>query len=231
MPANVLACDALLLRLAAARQSLAEPLARAAALVVAHQSWLHCGYRTQGDFTREELHRDARWLRETYPQLKKVGIISPNDAVGQTLAPLHAQAYTQLPAGQRFAAIALGKATPSTLHFDAWKAQLTLATKTQDQMKKDVALLVARFSTLEEITQQAVKAWLTELEAKGFSESSRIRIVSFCRNYWGYLQDAEATALLAQCMEVQKLLTVRMRSLGEGKTYAVREEPEADYRV
>jgi branched-chain amino acid transport system substrate-binding protein len=37
----------------------------------------------------------ARWLRQTYPQVKKVGIISPNDAVGQTLAPLHAQAYTQ----------------------------------------------------------------------------------------------------------------------------------------
>jgi branched-chain amino acid transport system substrate-binding protein len=37
----------------------------------------------------------ARWLRQTYPQMKKVGIISPNDAVGQTLAPLHAQAYAQ----------------------------------------------------------------------------------------------------------------------------------------
>ncbi len=37
----------------------------------------------------------AKWLRETYPKMKKVGIISPNDAVGQTLAPLHVQAYTQ----------------------------------------------------------------------------------------------------------------------------------------
>jgi branched-chain amino acid transport system substrate-binding protein len=35
----------------------------------------------------------ARWLRTTYPQAKRVGIISPNDAVGQTLAPLHVQAY------------------------------------------------------------------------------------------------------------------------------------------
>ncbi|MBI2218445.1 MAG: ABC transporter substrate-binding protein [Candidatus Rokubacteria bacterium] len=35
----------------------------------------------------------ARWLRQAYPQMKKVGIISPNDAVGQTLAPLHVQAY------------------------------------------------------------------------------------------------------------------------------------------
>jgi branched-chain amino acid transport system substrate-binding protein len=37
----------------------------------------------------------AGWLRKTYPQLKKVGIISPNDAVGQTLAPLHVEAYNQ----------------------------------------------------------------------------------------------------------------------------------------
>jgi len=35
----------------------------------------------------------ARWLRQTYPKVVKVGIISPNDAVGQTLAPLHVQAY------------------------------------------------------------------------------------------------------------------------------------------
>ncbi len=35
----------------------------------------------------------ARWLRQTYPNMKKIGIISPNDAVGQTLAPLHVEAY------------------------------------------------------------------------------------------------------------------------------------------
>jgi len=35
----------------------------------------------------------AKWLRQTYPKIVKVGIISPNDAVGQTLAPLHADAY------------------------------------------------------------------------------------------------------------------------------------------
>jgi branched-chain amino acid transport system substrate-binding protein len=37
----------------------------------------------------------AAWLRQTYPKLTKVGIISPNDAVGQTLAPLHVKAYNQ----------------------------------------------------------------------------------------------------------------------------------------
>ncbi len=37
----------------------------------------------------------AGWLRKTYPKMTKIGIISPNDAVGQTLAPLHVQAYNQ----------------------------------------------------------------------------------------------------------------------------------------
>jgi branched-chain amino acid transport system substrate-binding protein len=37
----------------------------------------------------------AAWLRKTYPDVTKVGIISPNDAVGQTLAPLHRDAYEQ----------------------------------------------------------------------------------------------------------------------------------------
>jgi branched-chain amino acid transport system substrate-binding protein len=35
----------------------------------------------------------ARWLRKEFPNAKRVGIISPNDAVGQTLAPLHVKAY------------------------------------------------------------------------------------------------------------------------------------------
>lgn len=35
----------------------------------------------------------AAWLRKTYPNVKKAAIISPNDAVGQSLAPMHADAY------------------------------------------------------------------------------------------------------------------------------------------
>lgn len=63
-PATVLAGNALLARLAAARQLLAVPLARAAALVVAHRAWIYCGYKSQGDYTRECLHRHPRWLRD-----------------------------------------------------------------------------------------------------------------------------------------------------------------------
>ena len=41
----------------------------------------------------------------------------------------------------------------------------------------------------------------------------------------GYITPERAVSLLKSCAEVQKLLTLRMKSLGEGKTYAVREEP------
>jgi four helix bundle protein len=39
-----------------------------------------------------------------------------------------------------------------------------------------------------------------------------------------YLTEQEGDRLVASCIEVQKLLTVRMKSLGDGKSYAVREE-------
>jgi four helix bundle protein len=40
----------------------------------------------------------------------------------------------------------------------------------------------------------------------------------------GYLTDAAFETLLAACDELQSLLTLRMKSLSDGKTYAVREE-------
>jgi four helix bundle protein len=46
----------------------------------------------------------------------------------------------------------------------------------------------------------------------------------------GYLRDA-GSHLLSASIEVQKLLTVRMKSLGGDKTYAVKEEAEFEYEV
>ena len=40
----------------------------------------------------------------------------------------------------------------------------------------------------------------------------------------GYIAPETAASLMASCTEVQRLLTLRMKSLGENKTYAVREE-------
>ena len=45
----------------------------------------------------------------------------------------------------------------------------------------------------------------------------------------GYLTGESAARLMSKCIEVQKLLTLRMKSLGEGKTYATREVAEFEY--
>jgi four helix bundle protein len=42
----------------------------------------------------------------------------------------------------------------------------------------------------------------------------------------GYLTDGAFETLLAACVELQSLLTLRMKSLSDGKTYAVREVQE-----
>jgi four helix bundle protein len=39
-----------------------------------------------------------------------------------------------------------------------------------------------------------------------------------------YLSEGEASDLYSQCDELERMLTARMKSLGEGRTYAVKEE-------
>ncbi|MQY51943.1 tyrosine-type recombinase/integrase [Rhodocyclus gracilis] len=99
-----------------------------------------------------------------------------------------------LTAAQEFVVVATGAATPSSEYFEAWKAQIKLAPKTKDQMVKDVSLLIAEFSTLESINKGAVRRWVDKLEARGAKLSSVKRILSFCRNYWKYLQRYDAVS-------------------------------------
>lgn len=105
-------------------------------------------------------------------------------------------------AAAAFYGMATGTQEPLLPHFDDWAAQLTHAPKTIDQMKKDVRLMVKHFGTVEAITGQSVRDWIRSLmrgtpasqgvAAKpGASESSIKRIVSFSRNFWGYLQEIE----------------------------------------
>lgn len=96
-------------------------------------------------------------------------------------------------AALHFADVAFGRRTPSSLHFASWTGTIsTLAAKTQDQMKKDVQLLTARFSTLEEATPTAVRKWVDALADKGASASSIRRMVSFWRSYWRHLVTVDA---------------------------------------
>lgn len=91
-------------------------------------------------------------------------------------------------AAERFADIAFGRKTPSSEHFEDWKATISgLAQKTQDQMAKDVKRLVDRFAALEDITPQAARKWVGELQKAGSSASSLERMISFWRSYWRYL--------------------------------------------
>jgi integrase len=90
--------------------------------------------------------------------------------------------------GERWADVALGRKTPSSEHVEDWKATISnLAQKTQDQMAKDVQRLVDRFPALEDITPQAARKWVGELQKAGATPASLQRMVSFWRSYWRYL--------------------------------------------
>lgn len=96
------------------------------------------------------------------------------------------------PAAKEFADLATGLTTLSNQYLETWKAQIKLAAKTKDQMVKDVGLLLAEFPTLQGINKAAVRRWIDKLVAAGAGDSSIRRILSFCRNYWKYLQRYEA---------------------------------------
>ncbi|HZL86645.1 MAG TPA: HNH endonuclease signature motif containing protein, partial [Candidatus Krumholzibacteria bacterium] len=64
IPLTVLSGDRLLCRLAAFRDSIAIPMARAAFAINEREAWTACGYRNVFDFTRERLDRDQRWLQD-----------------------------------------------------------------------------------------------------------------------------------------------------------------------
>ncbi len=62
IPLTVLSGDRLLCRLAALRDSIAVPMARAAFAITKREAWIACGYQNTFDFARERLDRDQRWL-------------------------------------------------------------------------------------------------------------------------------------------------------------------------
>lgn len=96
-----------------------------------------------------------------------------------------------LQAAEDFRDLAAGITTPSNQHYETWKAQSNLAAKTQDQMTKDVSLLIAKFPTLQAITKASVRRWVDELTDDGKGPSSISRILSFCRSYWRHAQRYE----------------------------------------
>jgi len=91
--------------------------------------------------------------------------------------------------GKIINSVVLGNNSLTRDHFDTWKKQLTLAPKTIDQMSRDVDALVTRFTTLDEISNEAILDLVAELERQGKGISTIKRVLGAYKNYWHYLQD------------------------------------------
>ncbi|MDP1595484.1 MAG: tyrosine-type recombinase/integrase [Methylotenera sp.] len=81
----------------------------------------------------------------------------------------------------------MGVQTPHSLHFDNWKAQLTISPRTVVQYTKDVQLFIKQFPSIEDVTKKEVSLWMDKLTAKGDTRGIQHRIIKACRNYWKFL--------------------------------------------
>ncbi len=88
---------------------------------------------------------------------------------------------------KQFYEVAMGVQTPHTLHFDNWKAQLTVTPRTIEQYSKDVQLFIEQFPIIEDVSKKEVSLWLDDLSAKAVTKGIQKRILKGCRNYWGYI--------------------------------------------
>lgn len=88
---------------------------------------------------------------------------------------------------KQFYDVAMGVQTPHSLHFDNWKAQLTVSPRTIEQYSKDTQLFIEQFPVIEDVNKKEVSLWLDGLSAKGVTKDTQRRIIKGCRNYWKYL--------------------------------------------
>jgi integrase len=105
-----------------------------------------------------------------------------------------------------FYKVAMGYSTLLNSNFDKWKAQITLVPKTKDQTVKDVAVFLARFTTIEQVTKQEVKKWIEEIIAQGNSTGTANRMLISARNYWKYLQRIDAVSLDNEPLVIKNIL-------------------------
>ena len=95
-------------------------------------------------------------------------------------------------AGAEFYQRVTGKKVGTKEHLDLWTAGLNGAPKTNDMKVAAVRKLATAFSTLQSITKREVQLWAQELVTKGsLSPKTVRRDLSFCRQYWKYLQNIE----------------------------------------
>jgi integrase len=98
-------------------------------------------------------------------------------------------------AADQYWKVVTGKATPTSPYVSTWEASICrLEQKTQDQMKKDVQRLTARFQTVESITPAAVREWVKALTRgdEGLSRASIKRMGGAWRSFWTHLLHEDA---------------------------------------
>lgn len=88
---------------------------------------------------------------------------------------------------KQFYDVAMGVQTPHSLHFDNWKAQLTVTPRTIDRYTKDAQLFIEQFPIIEDVSKKEVSLWLDALSANAVTKDTQKRILKGCRNYWGYI--------------------------------------------
>jgi integrase len=147
---------------------------------------------------KDAVHREALRWREAIEEVREAGDHEAVELV-ESLLKDKAETIEEQRGGhvaERFADVALGHKTPSELHFKEWKASIVhLEQKTQDQYVKDVQALVDRFAALEDITAQAGRRWVDELQKDAVSPSSLKRMASCWRSYWKFLRGIEAVTV------------------------------------
>lgn len=145
--------------------------------------------RKAGGETDAVLVEAMRW-REAIKQVQEVGDEdSEQELRGQVVEAAYAlEDLRGETVARRWASVAQGEKTPSSLHLEEWKASIAgLKQKTQDQMVKDVQRLVDNFPMLEDITPRAASRWVAQLQKEGASVSSLERMMSAWRSYWKFL--------------------------------------------
>lgn len=90
-------------------------------------------------------------------------------------------------AAKEFYNVTMGHSTPTSLHFDSWKAQLHHVEKTRDQMERDVSDFIKLFPTTKDIKFNKLRDWLEKLEEQGKSYSHRQRVRGSAKDFWKYL--------------------------------------------
>jgi integrase len=95
-------------------------------------------------------------------------------------------------AAQAFIKIAHGESVPTSKYIEDWLATVKNEPKTVDMKRSDVRRLSEKFKYTHDIDNRQVKRWVHNLQNGELRLSANTigRIMSSCRGYWNYLNDA-----------------------------------------